>query len=255
MTTVLPHLDLDELRRLLLRVEADTHRAGWTSDGSGMTLYILYDGADVVTADHLQRTMGGMGTAIRVGGRYCARVMMANRIFARAHTQTGDPDYVHLRNYAVNVAFASDEDRPADSDLPAGALDVMRALLSLPGIFGFAACYQGWGMFDIDRESVSSSTRLKDQPGARECRIVFAVDAHDRAHRVRRIRGGKPVAETNAPLRGDITTSLRILVDTVYHRLPPATPEGFEGRYPTIEQWAARSGAIVGDMAEPDDRR
>lgn len=245
MTPVLlPHLDLDQLRPLLVRLEADAHRRGWVSHGSGLTVYCLYDGADVVTSAFLDQTMGGLGGAVRVGGRYCARTMLPASMFDRAAAGEPGKPYEFLRRFALNVAFADDDDVPLGSAVPPGGLEYMRMLLRQPGIFGFAATYEAYAMLSAaPMDNIGPDTRIGDEPGAREVRMLLAVDALDRVHEVRRFRGDKPEVIMDAPMRGDISTSLRILVDTVFHRLPPATPEGFAERYPTINEYHARRRA------------
>ncbi len=260
-TPLLPHIDLDNLRRLLQRIEADAHRAGWVADGPGLQVYVLYDGADVVTNAQLAHTLSGMGPAIRVEGRYCARVLLPTRIFDRARAGEdgatgGRNPYEYLRNFVMNVAFVDDAHVPAGSSIPDGGMALMRGLLGMTGIFGFAASYEAWGVVGYKPDGpVTATTRIADEPGARETRIVLAVDALDRVHRVQRFRGGKPDAVMEVPMRGDISTSLRIMVDTAYQRLPAANPEAFKARYPSLNEVHGHAGpGRDGGFQAPEDR-
>lgn len=219
-------LDEETLGRLLTRIEADVHRAGWDKHP---WLFVLVDaGAHEDTGMHLRRIMRGAGPSIRVGG-YLAQPMFGEKFFAKADI----PPWEALRNFAVNLAYGEG----SGEESVATVLEVLRA----PGVFGFAMVAEKWRNSDpeVVRRAVAGEVNLGDVPGSVECRQLVAVTTAGRVMEVERVRGRKPELHMDADaLRGDISTSLRILADAAAGQVPP--PEQFEQRYPTLGQLIAR---------------
>lgn len=215
-------LDDETLGRLLTRIEIDVHRAGWDRHP---WLFLLVDaGAHEDTALHIRRIMRGAGPSIRVGG-YLAQPMFGESFFGRADM----PPWEALRVFAVNLAYGEDPGEEAVTQV----LEVLRA----PGVFGFAMVAEKWRNSEPDavRRAVAGEVNLGDVPGSVECRQLVAVTTAGRVMEVERVRGRKPELHMDADtLRGDISTSLRILADAVAGQVPP--PEQFEQRYPTLAQ-------------------
>lgn len=205
--------------RLLLRIESDVHRGGWEQRPS---VFILIDAdGHQDTAMDLLRFMRTAGPSIRVGG-FMALTMIAPLYFART---PGTP-WEALRNFALNVAYA-DHPQPAR----------LREVLRVPGVIGAAAAANVWGHNDpeVRERVIAGEVQVADVPGAFEARRLTAVTTDGRIRTVTRVRGRKPQLDGNEDdLRGDISTSLRILCDTISGNLPAR--EDFDSRYPTLAQ-------------------
>jgi hypothetical protein len=227
--------DLPALGRLLRRLEADAERDGW-HESAVMSVFVIYDHHDVVTDDLLRRVMARMGAPVRTA-RYTAQPMLPRRVFAQAVLPQDTGPHVGLRRFVMNLAYADSE----HGDEVEGGVEAMRDLLRVPGLVAFAACYEAWGQRNLApqalRGAISGGGHLRDLPDSQEVRLVMAVDAQDRVHRVLRVRGepAELLLSDDGRVRGDVSTSLRILMDTAYDRLP-GTPEAFGQRYPTLLQ-------------------
>lgn len=214
-------LDEETLGRLLTRIEADVHRAGWDEHP---WLFVLVDaGAHEDTGVHMRRLMRGAGPSIRVGD-YLAQPMFGEKFFAAAVM----PPWEALRGFALTMAYG-----PTVEHQRATVLQVLRA----PGVFGFAMVAEKWRNDDpeVVRRAVAGEVNLGDVPGSVECRQLIAVTTGGRVMAVDRVRGRKPELSMDADnLRGDISTSLRIMCDLITGQVPP---EGeFAQRYPTLAQ-------------------
>ncbi len=140
----------------------------------------------------------------------------------------------------LNVAYGKSQDAAA-----------MLGMLRRPGVLGFAAVTEAWGVERADptafRKLLVQAARDGDRgrfdtfqrtDGSFESRNVWSIDLADRAHRVSRARGAGQELEMDGPFRGDFTTSMRILADAVTGQTPPLTE--FAERYPTLREAAAR---------------
>lgn len=205
--------------RLLLRIESDVHRGGWEQPP---WVFILVDAdGHPDTAMDMLRFMRTAGPSIRVGG-LLALTLIAPTYFART---SGKP-WEALRTFALNVAYA-DHPQPAR----------LREVLAVPGVIGAAAAANVWGHSDpqVRDRAIAGEVHIADAPGAFEARRLTAVTLDGRIRTVTRVRGHKPKLDGNEDdLRGDISTSLRILCDTISGNLPAR--EDFDSRYPTLAQ-------------------
>lgn len=233
-------VDVDAAGRLLARVEAQHERAGWNG---ALVVYAVYEPADVVSAGLIERLLKFSGTPVQAG-RYAAQPMLGTKIFTGA-LQAGCQPWEALRNFAHGMAFtdtdllqAAVDDGGADLPDPE-ALGMFRQFLHLPGIVGFAACYETSALKDLPaaafRKVLASDRHFSEYRGAQQARLALMVDVHDRVHRVERIRGRIAELELDVPMRGDFTTSLRLLMDLAQDRLP-ADQAGYDQRYPTLRQ-------------------
>lgn len=217
----------EELGRLLLRVESDVHRGGW--DRPGLAFMFVDAGAHVESAMGLRRILRGAGPSVRVGD-YLAQPMLR---LGGAAIPAGMTPWTALRRFAMTVAYGESS----------GAEPVVEVLgvLRMPGIFGFASVNEKWGSKDAAalRQAVAGEVNLGDVPGSVETRHLIAVTTTARVMTVERVRGSKPVLRPDEDhLRGDISTSLRILCDAITGQVPPI--DEFEERYPTLSELAGR---------------
>lgn len=218
-----PRLDEEEFGRLLLRIESDVHRGGWDAPP---WVFVLVD-ADVHpdTGQGLRRIMRGSGPSIRVRG-YLAQPILAGRFF----TTTPGAPWEALRTFAVNLAYAEHEN-----------VSTVREVLRSPGVFGFVAVMTSWRTDDREalNRAIAGEVNLGDAPGSVESRHLVSVTTDGRVRTVTRDRGRKPELHLNEDhLRGDFSTSLRILCDMVIDDVP--APEEFDQRYPTLGEVAAQ---------------
>jgi len=245
-------IHVENLAGLMCRLENRHHKRGWRT--SLMTAYVIFDRhRHRREVDILTRALGSIGPAIIVG-RYGAQPMVADRLLAGVAVEP----WKAFKRFAHHVAFIDPAlllaaDDVEDAEDLAEQLDATRQLLQLPGIVGYAACYEGYGLEEISPALVDQALRddLETVPGAREGRLLIAVDAGDHVHRVQRVRGHDQVVEMFVPLRGDTTTSLRKLMDLSMDRLP-ATQEEADARYeriggrPVSNMFQARQGKPTG---------
>lgn len=221
-------LDEESIGRLLLRIESDVHRGGWDKLP---WLYVLADaGANEDTGMMLRRMMRGAGPSIRVRD-YLAQPMLGRQFFGPAPM----PPWEALRNFAINLAYGEQ----AGAEQVATVLEVLRA----PGVLGFAMVGEKWGTRDeeVARRAAVGEVNLGDVPGSVECRQLIAVTLAGQVMTVERVRGQKPELDLSAGgLRGDISTSLRILCDAVAGQVP--SQEEFAERYPTLADLFAKQG-------------
>lgn len=228
------------LLRLLRRVEAEADVAGWSGASSGLCVWVVYDHHDVVTAAQLHHTLAATGAVLR-NPRYTARPLLPPRMFDAA---PGAP-WEGLRTFVLNVAYADPQDR-----FLAEGVVMLRGLVAMPGIVAFAAGYEAWGGPGVTGaeawDAAAGRSHLEESPGSKEMRVVVAVDRAGRVHRVARTRGAPGVEVwEDSPVRGDLSTSLRILMDTACGRLP--APSGFAERYPTLAELERRDpGSVFG---------
>jgi hypothetical protein len=235
-------VDVELLLRLLRRVEADGNRRGW--DSTPLTLFAVYEHADEHTHAIYRKFCGSdprVPASARVGG-YTAQPLFPPQILYA----TGIPVYEALRNYAVNIAYCPKGDTPEYR-----GVNMCRHLLRLPGVVAVGVTYEAWqreamSREDLERELVVDAPDFSTMPGSVEMRNAMAVDLEGRTHEVKRTRGDRPVtvggyrmlvpghgeqvgerADTNT--RGDLSNSLRILVDMITGSSPG--PEGFDERY------------------------
>jgi hypothetical protein len=162
--------------------------------------------------------------------------MLDRSFFGRA----GLEPYEALRRFALNMAYAPDHE----------AAGPLLAALRQPGVLGFAVCIEAWGTRDpaAFQAAIHGGTHLGDVPGSVETRRVYAADLTVRMYTVERVRGEQPYLDDNAGvhIRGDFTTSLRILVAAVTDTVPPM--EEFELHYPALAQLHPQPGD---PLAEP----
>lgn len=226
-----PAIDAEAAGRLLRRIEAHHDMTGWHDGDGNMWVYVIYERDDVVMAHHIGRVMQKMGEPIR-NARYVAQPMLPPRKLyeGRRPEDHGPPDA--LRRFALNIAFA---DLADDGDDMAESMAAFRSLLQQPGIVGYAACHEGYGWkASLLPRRIPPAGCIQDDPDSQEMRIAYLVDINDLAHRVTRWRG-EPAELRSGEMRGNVSTSLRILADLTAGRLPEANPEAFSARYPDAD--------------------
>ncbi len=230
-------IDVAHLGRLLRQVEADNHRRGWDLPP---VAYVLYDaraaeGATDRWFRHAMAASPRLRPATRVGP-YVAQPMLDQSFFRQADLEP----YEALRRFALSLAYASADDATAGP---------LRAALRQPGVLGFAVAIEAWGTRDqaAAQAAIHGGPHLGDVAGSVETRLVYAADLTLRVYKVKRQRGEQPSLDDNAGvyMRGDFTTSLRILVAAVTDTVPPI--DEFEIHYPTLAQLSPLPGDPLAD--------
>ena len=226
--TVKPLINLDQVGRLLRRVEAHHEGTGWTGQPAPV-VYVAYDRGDVTVAHHIERIMAGMGNPIRTS-RYSAQPMIPERMFREAYLISGRQPVDALANLAFNIAYADPDEV---NDYVGEGMDknfvLFRRLLQEPGIIGFLYHCEAFSVHGPGAASAIPGL-VKEHPDAKDSRIVHMVDTLDQVHHVHRIRGQVAALNLNGDLDGYITGSLRMLSDATMRRLP-GNPDGFAARY------------------------
>lgn len=230
MSANAPDIDLDLLGRIMRHVESGLHRFGWDSPQTALQVHVVYDHRDADT----DRTVRLIGSGPNLRGRsYRYGPYATQMVYWPALLNQGDtPGWERLRTMALNVAFGESDECAR-----------MREFFRLPGIRAFMAIQEVWSTEQTAAElraelEAGQPPRYADDPRSTEARTALAIDTADRAHVLRRDRGRKPELAMNVPRRGDISTSLRILMDCALDRSP--APEDFEQRYPTLLQTLER---------------
>jgi hypothetical protein len=227
-------IDEDRLGRLLRKIEARADAGGWDGPLSTLHVYLVYDNTLVATDQtfrHMLADNPSIGPGLRLGG-YTAQLMLPAAWIAGAP----GPEYEALRRIALNLAYA-----PAGVRQGGMSLDDFRGTLRQSGVVALAACYEAWvrpqpgGLAQMRAEHGSN---FADLPGSIEGRMVLAVDALDQTHTLRRLRGQPAQLEQGGVQRGDVSTSLRIMMDMIYSRSP--RPSAFAEHYPSMLDAFAR---------------
>lgn len=228
----IPDVDLDRFRKLMLRVEADTHRQGWEHLPQ---LRVVYDDTadDGQTDRNFRRVLGQrIGNATRVDG-YAAQLLLRPQVL----DAVPGTSWEKLGKIAFNMAYA---------DPGPEAVDASRALLTQPGVVGFMYVATRWKLEGATREEfeafATGEIEIADHPKGREARAVHAVDASGRIHFAERVRGRKPEVFPKESL-GDISNALRLLMDGLTGRAP-ADQAGYDERYRTLYEAATASRHI-----------
>ena len=224
-----PDIALDDFGTLLLKLESHAHRAGWDRPVHFRVVYD-HDAAGGATDRQFRRITPPEHEHAPVRhGRYTATTVFGPRVL---YSLPNVPVWDQLRSLILGIAFRDPD--PHEDDKTTGYITMMRDLFRQPGIVGFATVGEAWHNTErehLDR-AVAGKVNLGDVPSSVEVRIVYAIDLADRAHHVQRIRGAKPTLSVDVPMRGDFTTSMRILADMTTGRTPP--PEKYGERYPTL---------------------
>lgn len=237
-------IDVDEAGALLVRVEQRAERNGWHNDGH-MWLYIAFEIDDVVTYDNLAWITREIGQPVKAG-RYAAVPMLRPWTFEMSRQPGDDKPTTQLRRFAINVAYAEEEEI---GETLGPALALLRQMIQQPGIVGFIACYEAYGHRNAATGTpafralmTGEIPHLSHHVGAEELRVATMVDIHSRTHDVQRWRGECSELHTDTSLFGDSTTSLRILMDTAADRLPAV--EDFADRYPSFAAMVKEKGLM-----------
>lgn len=228
-------VDVPLLCRLLRRIEMDAHRAGWDQPPA---LFVLYDArADDGGTDRAYRRLMGQNPRLRPATRVPPYVAQA--FLDGPHFAAGDkPLWEQVRRFALNLAYG-------DGDYE--QIAVMRGALSAPGVLGFAYLGEGYALAVKGRAAAADmfgGTRdLAEEAGAVETRMLYAADVTNRLYVLTRSRGRKPELDDNAgaDMRGDFTTSLRLLVAAATGTVPPA------------EEYALHFPRLAELLRKPDD--
>lgn len=226
-------LDRDAVSALMRRVMTEANSTGWHDDGH-FSVYVIYEVGDVVTASTLERVMGRMGAPIR-GDRYAAQPLLAPRLFSPDRIPAGvfESAADAFYNFAMNAGFA-DAEKVADL-IGAGHMNAMRSLLQQPGVLGFLACNEAWGVRKLTpmiQALLQTGMEIETIKGSEECRVVLAVDLAGHIHEVRQWRDEeKPELDFDVAFCNPVTTGLRVLADVAAAITMPETSEEFDARY------------------------
>jgi hypothetical protein len=190
-------VDTEAMGQLLLRLEADAHRAGWDAPAA---LYVLYDARDLGT-DRTYRQM------MRWGGVPTRRGPYAAISAAPPGSLDGYPQHGLFR-MALNFSHS---DHPATR--------AMLGVLRQPGFLGAAFVCEAWSRETDDQAEREAwrGKRFADMPGSMEIRTVNAADVGGADWVVRRVRGDKPKMWTSGDpglsnVEGSVVESLRMVV-------------------------------------------
>lgn len=222
-------VDVDLIGRLLLRIEATAHRHGWNHPRNRPHLYLIFDNREPEVAAEIRQIMGNnprLGPGQRID-KYTAQMAFSPETVASGSNDGQEPPWEVLRRLALNITYT-----PPEAD---DAAATMRAVLRIPGTIAWAVCSEGWSRGRTQSRAdfqAELDKNYADLPGSVEVRTALAVDALDQVHQVTRLRGKPAQLKTCAPIRGDLSTTLRIIVDMVYSRSPK--PSSFAKHYPTI---------------------
>lgn len=234
-----PEIDVERYGKLLLKVEAHAHRFGW--DGPVHVRVVYDENAANGAADRLYRQIAPPDpqyTAVRHYG-YTSTTLFSHRILYRPWDafppELRDPDsrasgpqpWESLRRLVVNAAYADAEEAAT-----------LRQAFRQPGLLGFVTVGEAWQNTRREpcEEAIRGEVQLADVPDSQEVRVLYSVDLAGRIQRVIRVRGRKPEVDhdADAAMRGEFTTSMRILCDIATGAVP--TPEDFAARYPTLRE-------------------
>lgn len=234
-TVFRPSIDVGPAVGLLRRVEAHREAAGW-SDGEGggggnLWVYVVYDHHDVTVNHHISRIMSNIGAPVR-NSRYTAQPLLNPKLFYQNRQPEDRRGLDGLRRFALNMAYLPAAAMDDAEGLDGAHMETFRALLREPGVVGFAACYETSGFSGVPvhaRAAMNAGVPLEQVRGAVDIRVAVLVDVNDRGHLVKRFRG-EPAEVSTRQVRGNSTTSLRILMDVAMNRVPDTG--GFHARYP-----------------------
>lgn len=193
-------VDRELLGRLLLRVEADTHRGGWDQPAQLLALYDWYDtGTEQAYARIMASRRGG---PLRVG-RYAAQSVVPDSAL------DGNPVNALFR-FAMNIR--------GNTEHPAVAYILMG--LRQPGLLGLTFVSEGWmrTMASVEERKALGPVRFADMPGSIEMRNVVAVDLAGGEYAVLRERGKAPKASWDDELEalgGAVIESLRAILAAI----------------------------------------
>ncbi len=256
-----PDIDLDKLGQLLLKVESHVHRSGWDQP---VQVRVIYDhGADGGATDRVFRriTPPEYEVAPVRHGPYTATTLFGPRILYHI---SGAPVWQQLRTLVMAIAFPGplDDGRVIDGVSPVWDnvklikfIEMMHEMLRQPGMVGFCAVAEAWknsappGGYEGSplQQALHGKVNLGDVPTSVETRMVYCVDLADRVHHVGRDRGKKPGLAVDVGMRGDLTTSMRILADVATGRTPPL--DKFDEHYPTLRK-VMEDGGKLGKVRE-----
>lgn len=226
-----PPLNVKEIADLLVRITDACEARGWSEDGRNFTVFVLYEMHDVITASRIESVMHRMGPAIR-GDRYGAQPLLGPSLFTpenaeRRGTESPAEDF---SNFAWNVGFA---DVPVVREHNTGNTHILgiRAILRQPGIVGFAACSEAWGIKSVTpvvKALLDTGTPMHAIKGSQESRVTFAVDLNGTLHRACRWRGDDHMAvDHDVYTCNQVTVSLRVLSRFASGEAMPSTPDEF----------------------------
>lgn len=231
-------MQLEEVGKLLRRIEAYNHADGWHDDAH-MTVYAIYDHHDVVTATVIQRATSNMGKPIR-NSRYSAAPMIPPRMFDFAFHRIGLQPSAALERFAFNAAYIDENTSfSAGEEWVGESTMILRRMLRMPGILGFAISSEAYGNKNVSSEQLRPYVHIGETEGAKELRTVLMVDMQDRVHAVVRHRGEPAELTLDSKSWGGPANCLRMMVDTALDRVP-RTEEEFNERYPRARDFLIR---------------
>jgi hypothetical protein len=226
-------LDRDAVGALMRSVMTHANSTGWHDDGH-FSVYVLYEAGDVVTASTLERVMGRMGDPIR-GDRYAAQPLLAPRMFSPDRIPAGKFESAAdaFYNFAMNAGFA--DPAKVAAEIGTDKMDGMRSMLQQPGVLGFLACNEAWGVRKLTpmiAALLRTGMDIATIKGSEECRVVVAADLNGHIHEVRQWRDEeKAELDFDVDLCNPVTTGLRILADVAAGHRMAETEEEFDARY------------------------
>lgn len=218
--------DLDEelFGRLLRKVEGIADAQGWNQPAAGLNLYVLYDNRVTGTAEAFDKMLGSnpsLGPPVTIR-QYSAQKVIPTNWLAAASIE---PHHL-LGRFARKMAYMQTDDPGVSPGFAA------RQVFRNPGVLGFAVVFEAWERSEVRPED--RHPNREQFPDSESVRLLAAIDFLDRGHTVKRTEGTPGVTvENNIALTG-ISTSLRILTDMVYSRLP--RPSQFAKHYISVDQ-------------------
>lgn len=214
-------LDLELLRRLMLRLEVVAGERHWEH-----RVVVVYRWKDCPETHEVYERIMHRDRGVRVGG-YAARAFLRDDMMRGVWENAADG----LRNFVLHLAFPHDGIQ--DEEFRRGGEAVLAAL-SAPGVvaFGYLGLVYMSKDFDFALRSIHEDLPVASAPDAREGRQVNMLDLAGRTHHLIRPFGEPATVRMCSDAAGDVSTSLRLLVDAVCGTVPPF--EEFSVRYPTL---------------------
>lgn len=203
-------IDQEILGRLLLRIEADSHRGGWDAPSR---MFVVYDARHAVTDRTYRGLMSSLGPTIRCGPYAACQAVPTSAMDGYAS------------HAALRMALNLGTDHPAARML----VDHWRQ----PGFLGFALMCETWSrQMTAEERGEVRGRRLADIPGSYESRMVTSGDVSGAIRYVCRIRGEAPkLHPTEETFTGSIPQSL-VYAAAAVAGLPLPDPPGFPSGWP-----------------------
>lgn len=244
----------DACETLLRRIDARHQDRGWIppGKGGGAVLYVVTDRRQAATTEAFAAYMGDMRGRVHTA-RLTAWPLLGPAQFEQSRAGTGAEEAETMARIARDAAFFDVQENLRRADAAGGLAGALlrgmvefitglRAVLTLPGVAGFATCFEAHQRSEepeqtLLRHTVGDRRRIEEHPDAQEVRWAMMRDVHGGTHALLRKRpppgGGHSFAEvwSGAVDGGRISHALRMLCDLVTGDLPVTAAEA-QRRYP-----------------------